>query len=111
MTAAWVAPFLTLTASTKRSPAAAGGKVGAMTTYLTGLAITPLLPISAEVAATLPLESPREGKEVYLATADIKEGDRLVVATVEYVVRAVAEWTDDTAGGQSYLRLFVEQIK
>ena len=111
MTAPWFAEFLTDTASTKRSPAAAGGKVGAMVTNLTGLAIVPLLPVSPEVAQFLPLESPREAKETFLATADIVEGDRLVVSSVEYVVRAVAEWTDESTGGQSFIRVIVEQIK
>lgn len=111
MTEPWFAEFLTETASTKRSPAASGGKVGAMTTNVSGLAIVPLMPVSPEVAQYLPLESPREAKETFLATADIVEGDRLVVDSVEYVVRSVAEWTDDSSGGQSFIRVVVEQIK
>lgn len=102
------ARFATTSANTKRSPAAVGGKIGAPEPKLIGLSIMPLMPVDAEVAAGLPLNSPRESKQTFVEGAlDIIEGDWLVVGGVEYVIRSVAEWPGDEA----FLHLVVEEIK
>ena len=102
--------FASVTASTKRNPAAVAGKIGEPVENLTGLQITPLMPLDPETAVTLPLGSPREAKQTFIDTiVDIVEGDVLVVVGTEYAVRSVAEWK----GGmdQSFLHLVVEEIK
>lgn len=102
--------FATTTASTKRSPAAVGGKIGAPAAKLTGLSITPLMPVDAETAERLPLSSPREAKQTFVDTiVDIAEGDYLTVSGVDYAVRSVAEWNGGT--DQSFLHLVVEQVQ
>ncbi len=52
--------FLTITASTKRTPAMAGGKRGAPTTNLATLTCTPLDPVDSELAKRLELDTPHE---------------------------------------------------
>jgi hypothetical protein len=106
----WWGMFLTESGYTQRSPGAVLGKVAPPAPYLLGLSMTPLLPVDPEVAVTM-LGSPREVKETYLKMCDIVEGDRLVVGAVVYVVRAVAEWTDASAGGVSFLRVVAEEVK
>lgn len=103
------AAMATVTASTKRNPAAVDGKIGEPETYLTALNIVPLMPISPEVAETLALSSPREAKSTFVeSTIDIVEGDRLVVEANEYVVRAVGEWTGADA---DFREVVVEELK
>lgn len=102
--------FAAVTASTKRNPAAVGGKIGAPVENLSELSITPLMPLDPETAITLPLSSPREAKQTFIDTiVDIVEGDVLVVSGTEYAVRSVAEWNGGT--DQSFLHLVVEEIK
>ncbi len=102
--------FCTATATTKRSPAAVGGRVGEMQTHLTTLAIMPLMPVGSDLTTLPALTSPREAKETYCPEADVREGDRLVVAGTEYVIRWVGEWPwfDEE---ENFLRLAVEEIK
>lgn len=102
--------FATETASTKRSPAAVGGKIGAPVTYLTGLSVVPLMPVNPETVLSLGLNSPREAKQTFIDTiVDVVEGDVLVVDSTEYTVRSVAEWNGGT--DQSFVHLVVEEIK
>lgn len=92
--------FCTVRASTKRNTRLGDGERGELFTHLTRLMITPLYPLSGETARTLALNSPREAKECYhlpeqgSELPDVKEGDRLVIAGVEYPIRAVSEWND-----------------
>lgn len=100
--------FASQVASTKRSPAAVGGKVGLPVENLGSIDIVPLMPVSAEMAATLPLSSPREAKQTFVdGTPDILEGDRLVVGGDEFVIRSAAEWSDD----YPFTHLVIEEIK
>lgn len=99
----------TVLASTKRNPAAVNGKVGAPLVHLDEIRIVPLMPVSPETAEQYQLRSPRETKQTFVEGAsDIQEGDRLVVAGVEYVIRAVGEWTGADA---DYREVLVEQLK
>lgn len=106
----------TIAASTKRSPGAVAGKVGAPTTHLATLAIVPGLPVSAETAQTVQLNSPREAKETYAfadaatnTLPDVQEGDILVIGAVEHVIRSVAEYP--RPGGGSYVHIVYELQK
>lgn len=105
----------TVTASTKRPPAVSGGKVGAPAANLSSVLIVPLLPVTPETVGTAQLRSPREAKETYVfpssgnTVPDIVEGDVLVVSSVEYVIRSVAEYTRPNSG--SFLHVIVEEQK
>ena len=102
----------TLTASTKRTPALSSGKRGAPVAYLSGLLCTPLDPVDPETRQRLQLDTPHELKQTFVrGMVDIVEGDLLVVAAVEYPVRAVAEWAASTRGGDAYLHLTLEVLK
>lgn len=102
--------FCTQTASTKRSPAVAGGKVGAQVTHLTSILIMPLMPAGEDIRAEVALNSPREAKETYCCEDDIIEGDHLVVKGVEYIIRWVGEWPWPDAS-ENFHRLVVEEVK
>lgn len=103
------AKMATVACSTKRPPAFSGTKRGDPTTSLTGLYCTPLDPIDAELRNMPVLESPYEALQTFLqGNPDINEGDRLVVGSAEYAIRAVEDWVwrSDT-----YRRLILEEIK
>jgi hypothetical protein len=87
--------FLTVTASTKRSPDVASGRVGAAVEYLTYLSCTPFYPVDAELMQRIPrLAGRQELLSVFVdASADVVEGDLLVIAGTEYPIRAVEDWT------------------
>lgn len=91
--------FTTVEASTKRSANLGGGKRGEAVELLETLMITPLYPLSAGTIRTLALNSPQEAKECYHIPSDstlpdVKEGDFLVVDSVEYPIDYVSEWPD-----------------
>jgi hypothetical protein len=102
----------TVTASTKRSPAMAGGKVGAPAAYLGGVKCTPLDPVDPELRQRMQLETAHELVQTFVVGAlDIITGDILVVGSVEYPIRAVANWAASTRGGDAYLHLILEDLK
>lgn len=109
--------FCTVTASTKRGEGLANGIIGPAIEYLTGVAITPLWPVTAATAESAGLSSPREYKEAYHIPAagdelpDIVEGDLLVVEGEEYIVESAAEWGDISATGVPTLQLVVQEVK
>lgn len=107
-----------LGASTKRAPAASGGKVAAPVTYLTDLFIMPPLPplqSNRELLQQVTLANPREGKLTYAfpdssgALPDVAEGDLLVVGDTEYLVHLVNEWLRPDDG--SYLEILMVERK
>lgn len=108
------ASFCVITASTKRSPAAVAGRITAPVASLASLSITPLWPLNPQTVSILALNSPREFKSCWHVPAsgttlpDIKEGDVLTVATVDYIVYSVAEWTDNEI---PCLEIVVQQVK
>jgi predicted transcriptional regulator len=104
------ARFLTVTASTKRRPAVSSGKTGAATTYLASLMVAPLAPIDADLRQRLALETPHELQQsICDGTKDVKEGDVLVVSTVEYPIKACEDW--GPIRGRSFKRLVLEDLK
>jgi hypothetical protein len=56
-----------VSASTKRNPAVTSGKRGTATTNLTSVSITPLDPVTLEVAERLALDSPVRLLETFMA--------------------------------------------
>lgn len=85
--------FATVTASTKRSPAAAGGKRGVPVENIASLSCTPLDPLTPEIAHTIGASLPYEGLQTFTeAGLDILPGDLLVIGSTEYRVSAVGEW-------------------
>lgn len=99
---------LSQTVSTKRV-ARAAGKIGLPATHLSGLKCTPLYPVDPEIKQRMVLDTPHEVKECFIAGAvDILEGDVLVMASVDYPIKAVADW-----GGilGVFKRLIVEDLK
>jgi len=94
----------TTTATTKRSPAKAGGKVGPRVAHIaTAFAVVPVMPVSPEVAEKYRLRSPRESYITYTqAVTDIIEGDGITIASVEYEVVGVAPW-------HTFLEIIIEK--
>lgn len=83
----------TVTASTKRNPAPAGGKVGVPVAKLTTLKIMPLVPAPIDVLEYYRLRSARDVFVTYAEGApDILEGDILTVAGTDYNVHAAGSW-------------------
>jgi hypothetical protein len=106
MTASF-ARFATVTASTKRNPAAVGGKVGAAVAHLTGLAVLPVLPAGKGIVERYLLKSPRKSYVTYTqGTPDVLEGDTLTAGGVEYKVIASEVWQDS----QDFLEIVLEKV-
>jgi len=100
-----------VTASTKRPPDISGGKRGTPATNIESLSCTPLDPINPELRQRLGLDTPHELLQTFVDTAlDIKEGDILVVSSVDYPIRAVGDWAT-TASMPAYKWLVVEDLK
>lgn len=100
----------TITASTKRAGYDAGeGKKTAPVENVASLSCTPLDPVDPELRERLALDTPHELLQTFVdAGVDIKPGDILVVATVDYPIRSVADWT---WGSSDYKALVVEDLK
>lgn len=99
----------TITVSTKRPPAIAGGKRGSPVTYISSLACTPLVPVAPEVLNRMNLDTPFEGKETYVfSNADVVEGDFITYNSTDYRVVGVAEWP---VAGETFLHVLLEEDK
>lgn len=102
----------TVTASTKKPAVISGGKRGAMESYLTGIKITELTPVSPELRARLDLGTVYELKQCFvLGSPDIKDGHYLTVGGIDYPVRYVAEYPATTNTGDSRLHLIIEELR
>lgn len=98
----------TVTASTKRNPAAVAGVVGVPVTKLTSLSVLPPMPVSPQIVELYRLHSPRESFVTYADGApDVLEGDELTISTTTYRVRAVGEWPTDRA----FVEIVLERVK
>lgn len=103
------ARLASVTASTKRVPAISGGKRGAAATNIASLKCTPLDPVDADVARRMNLGTAVEVLQTFCeAGLDIKEGDLLVVASIEYPIRSVSDWAFLSS---TYLHLILDQQK
>lgn len=95
MTSASFAKMATVTASVLRSPGKDGeGKVGKPIVHIAELKCIPLVPLAdAEIVNQLNLQTPQGVSQTYVQDGpDIKEGDILVINTVQYQIRAVEDW-------------------
>lgn len=103
---------LTVTASTKRNPAIASGKrSGTTTTQIASLKVSPLDPVSAELRNRLDIDTPHELLQCFTKGSHaILEGDILVVAGLEYPIKAVADWPDGTLP-EAFKQLILEDLK
>lgn len=108
--------FCTITASTKRNPAPVAGITTAPIANIVSMLVTPLWPLQPETIAQLDINSPREYKECFHVPTsgdtlpDVKEGDILTVAAIDYPVLYAGEWIDITDGIPT-LHMVVQQIK
>jgi hypothetical protein len=101
--------ILTKIASTKRAPVISGGRRGAAVTHLTGIHISPLDPVTAEIALRVATKAPHELLQCFVeGAADVREGDVLVVDGQEYPIRSCADWEWRKS---KYLHLVLENIK
>ena len=110
MTASF-ARMATVTASTKRNPGVnlGTGLRSGPVENLTGLKVLPLMPLDAQIALRMDIATPHEKLQTFVEGApDIKEGDVLVVAAVDYPINSVADWPYH---GDTCLLLVVEQLK
>lgn len=99
----------TITASTKRSPAASGGKRGVPTTFIATLQCAPLDPVDPETRQRLAINTPHELLQTFVdAGLDILEGDILVVDSVDYPIRSAAQWS---WRGSEFVHLIIEELK
>jgi len=74
---------------TKRPPALSGGARGGPVLHLSNLKCTPLDSVSAEIAMRPELQTPHVLRQTFIESSEIRPGDVLVVAGVEYPVKAV----------------------
>ena len=99
------------TATVKRPPAMVSGKRGApVVVEDLSLAILPLMPLDAQVRASIPLDTPHQLYVTYTEgeTIDLAEGDLLVVDSVEYPIRRIAKWP---YGDIIYYEVIVEVLE
>lgn len=101
---------MSFTATTKRSPAAVAGKIGAPVANLTALALAfvPYEAFSPEVIERYKVSSARK---LFItgafAVVDVVEGDVLSYGGIDYHVRAVGKWTSPVV----YTQIVMEQVQ
>jgi len=101
--------FLTVAASTKRSPAVVSGKRAAAQTKISSLSCSPLDPVDPELKQRLAINTPHELLQTFVnGDLDVLEGDILTVSTVDYPIRSCAEWDWH---GVVFQRLILEDLK
>jgi hypothetical protein len=105
----------TVLASTKRGTKdPSTQRRGTPTTFLSSLRIMPLYSVSDAILKVMVTSSPKELKEtihVPIGTQtlpDVKEGDTLVIGSIEYMVSFVKEWSSQR---QSCLQIVVQEQK
>jgi hypothetical protein len=99
----------TVTASTKRVGAIVSGLTPDPATNIATLAITPLMPVDADLAAALNLAFRKVWQCFAKGTPDITEGDILVIGAVSYPIRAVEKWP--WPGTHDVYRLIAEEVE
>lgn len=101
---------LTVSASTKRNPAPSGGKVATPVVNLASLNVAPLDPVSSEMMARYGTGAPEVLLQTFCPAVDVKVGDRLVVGSKEYPIRAVSDW-DGMGSINAFKVLVLEAVK
>ncbi len=84
----------TVTATTQRMGAIAGGLSGDMADSVVGFKCTPLDPLTPEVATSVGIGAFVEALQTFAEGGlDILEGDTFITGGITYKTRAVGEWT------------------
>lgn len=92
-------------ASTKRA------SLSGFAAYLSSLQCTPLAPVDAETRQRLEINTPHITWETSLqGSPDIKKGDKLIIAGVEYPIYHVEKWPW-LPNGDTRLRIIVEDLR
>ena len=104
------ARLASVTASTKRSAGVVNGLEAAYTESIASLKCLPLDPVDPNLAQVDGLAWHELLQTAVEGGLDVQEGDILVVATIEYPIRAVSDWTwpPDTL---PYQVLIIEDVK
>jgi len=105
--------LLVVTASTKRSPVVASGKVGAKVVNIASFLCSPIDPLEDMRYGAMTrkpiLESPKNTLITYCdADLDIKQGDTLVVGSDEYPITYVNDWYWQ---GENFMELGLERTR
>lgn len=98
----------TVSCSTERATLS-DGKRGKPVSYLAALHCTPLDPVDPELRERLKLNTPHELLQTFIeGDPDIKEGDYLILGSIKYPIRSVADWVwrSDT-----FRHLILEDLK
>jgi len=101
----------TISAHTLRPPAVASGLRGEPVPYLSAITCTPLDPVDMEARQRMGLEGSARLLQVFVdggIEPDIRANDRLVVAGIEYPVRAVEPWRWPPTSDKHFVRVVVE---
>ena len=103
----------TVTASTKRIPAIASGKIGSRAVNVVSLKCTPIDPLGTGSQPSFDnvdvLDAHSQLYVTYCeSTTDIQQGDEFIVGTVSYTVRTVEDWAFD---GANYLRVILSKYR
>ena len=104
----------TATGSTKRATVVAGRR-GDPVENLTGLQLTPLYPAdpgrAGELLQRIRLDTPHQLLECFVVgQPDIRTGDTLSVAGVDYPIRGVARFDPPAGSMIAYTHLMVESL-
>jgi len=103
----------TVTASTKRIPAIASGKIGSRATNIASLKCTPIDPLSSGSQPSYDdvdiLDAHVQLFVTYCeSTADIQQGDEFIVGSVSYTVKSAENWT---FAGSTYLQVILTKYR
>lgn len=118
------AHMATLTITTERNPAIAGGKRGPRATHLQNVKVLPLMPATAATLANPVLQGTAvelwetycgvhqhtDGAATVTQIPDIRQGDVIVSGGEDYLVRYVGNWPA-VAAFDAYLHIVVEENK
>ena len=99
----------TVTVSTKRKATVSGSKRSTSSTFITTTKCLPIDPVDSQTRYTFGNEIAVESKQTFCrASLDIREGDYLVVGSVEYQIIGVAEWGWDD---EDFKHLLMNEVK
>lgn len=98
--------FLTQTCSHKNNPT---GITSTLTTVATGIACTPLDPVSATPTQAYPIVKLFLMRETFTKYTAFAPGDYLTFGGVDYPVRAVHPW-ESQGGMDDFYHIIVEKV-
>jgi len=99
----------TVTASTKRIPTIASGKIGSRAVNIVSLKCTPIDPVSPGSENVDVLDAHVQLYVTYCeSTTDIQQGDEFIVGTTSYTVKSAEDWA---FGSSTYLRIILTKYK